>query len=67
MSSKATSAASPAKESVVNQRDAAVIIAAFQSLKTSPQVDYEVLAALAGFKNARTASTIVSNSYDTCS
>ncbi|KAI1503190.1 hypothetical protein F5X99DRAFT_407270 [Biscogniauxia marginata] len=49
--------ASPAKESV-SQRDLEIILATFLSFKTPPQIDYDELAKNAGFKNAKTASTI---------
>ncbi|KAI0594973.1 hypothetical protein F4775DRAFT_595735 [Biscogniauxia sp. FL1348] len=61
MAGKGTSATSPAKEPVVTQRDMAILVAAIQSMKTIPQIDYEEFANLAGFKNARSASTIWSN------
>ncbi|KAJ1337840.1 hypothetical protein MN608_00696 [Microdochium nivale] len=38
-------------------RDLELLVLAWQSLKTAPQVDYELFAQKAGYKNATTAKT----------
>ncbi|KAI1341027.1 hypothetical protein F5Y15DRAFT_39515 [Xylariaceae sp. FL0016] len=39
-------------------RDTKILVAAFMSMKTAPQLDYDKFAQNAGFKNGKVASTI---------
>ncbi|KAI0018668.1 hypothetical protein F4780DRAFT_508888 [Xylariomycetidae sp. FL0641] len=47
----------PTEPAIMNKRDVEIVIAAFQSLKSAPQIDFELLAQKANFKNAKVANT----------
>ncbi|KXJ97745.1 hypothetical protein Micbo1qcDRAFT_200025 [Microdochium bolleyi] len=47
----------PKASSATTARDLELLVLAWQSLKTAPQVDYDLFAQKAGYKNAATAAT----------
>ncbi|KAF2454350.1 hypothetical protein BDY21DRAFT_423892 [Lineolata rhizophorae] len=49
----------PPKDSSMSERDMQVLALSWQCFTTQPNVDYEKLAALAGYKNKETASVIL--------